>query len=188
MARTLEIVLPDWLDDRLPADAQVDGDHAKMRLVLELARENVRRRTGGPFAAAVFERESGRLIGAGVNIVVPAGSSVLHAEIVAFLAAQRALGRYTLGATDLPEHELVTSCEPCAMCLGATLWSGVRRVLAGAVRDDALALQFDEGPVFAASYAYLEARGIQFVSGVLREEAREVLAAYREAGGEVYNG
>jgi tRNA(Arg) A34 adenosine deaminase TadA len=73
------------------------------------------------------------------------------------------------------------------MCIGATLWSGVRRVLCGATRDDAMALHFDEGPVFPESYRYLEARGIAFVRGVLREEARAVLELYRERGGKVYN-
>jgi hypothetical protein len=55
----------------------------------------------------------------------------------------------------MPAYELATSCDPCAMCLGATLWSGVRHVRCGATRDDAMLLRFDEGPVFASSWAYL---------------------------------
>ena len=31
------------------------GDEAKMRFVVEIAAENVRRGTGGPFAAGIFE-------------------------------------------------------------------------------------------------------------------------------------
>src|SRR3546814_19963070 len=48
----------------------------------------------------------------------------------------------------MPRHELFSSCEPCAMCLGATLWSGVTRLVFAATRDDATRLNFDEGPVF----------------------------------------
>jgi tRNA(Arg) A34 adenosine deaminase TadA len=83
---------------------------------------------------------------------------------------------------------MVTSCEPCAMCLGATLWSGVKRLVYGATREDASRLAFDEGPVFPESYRYLEARGLEIVRGVLRDEARGVLELYRATGGAVYNG
>jgi tRNA(Arg) A34 adenosine deaminase TadA len=107
--------------------------------------------------------------------------------MVAFMMAQRRLGSYTLAGEGMPEHELATSCEPCAMCLGATLWSGVRRVLCGATRDDALRLDFDEGPVFEASYDYLIERGVEVVREVRRREAAEVLALYRQRSGVIYN-
>nr|MBA3258060.1 nucleoside deaminase [Gemmatimonadales bacterium] len=79
-------------------------------------------------------------------------------------------------------------CEPCAMCLGATLWSGVRRLVCGATREDAAALGFDEGPVFPESYAYLESRGIEVIRSVLREDAAAVLDLYQRSGGPIYNG
>jgi tRNA(Arg) A34 adenosine deaminase TadA len=159
-----------------------------MRLVIELSRENVLRKSGGPFGAAVFERDSGRLVGLGVNSVVRLANSTLHGEVVALMMAELRLGSYTLGAVDQPAHELVTSCEPCAMCLGAILWSGVKRVVCGAAREDATRLQFEEGPVFPESYAYLERLGVEFARDVMREEARQVLELYRRQGGEVYNG
>jgi tRNA(Arg) A34 adenosine deaminase TadA len=118
---------------------------------------------------------------------VPLNNSSLHAEIVAFMMAQATLGTFTLGSSKLPAHALYTSCEPCAMCLGAVLWSGVRRVVWSALREDADSISFDEGPVFAASYDYLRARGIEFHGGVLRPEGREVLRLYGERGGPIYN-
>ena len=108
-----------------------------MRLAIALSRENVEHDTGGPFGAAIFERDSGRLVAVGMNSVVRLHNCTLHGEMVAFMMAQRRLGSFTLNAPHLPAHELVTSCEPCAMCLGATLWSGVRRVVFGATREDA---------------------------------------------------
>jgi tRNA(Arg) A34 adenosine deaminase TadA len=66
--------------------------------------------------------------------------------MVAFMVAQQRIGSFTLAGPGMPAHELVTSCEPCAMCLGATLWSGVRRVVYGAAREDASRLAFEEGP------------------------------------------
>jgi len=74
------------------------------------------------------------------------------------------------------------------MCLGASLWSGVARIVTGALREDAASLGFDEGPVFEESHCYLESRGVEIARGVLREEARVVLALYQERGGPIYNG
>ena len=73
------------------------------------------------------------------------------------------------------------------MCLGATLWSGVKRVVCGASRSDATRLQFEEGPVFPESWTYLEKRGITIVRNVLRDEARAVMELYRAKRGEIYN-
>jgi tRNA(Arg) A34 adenosine deaminase TadA len=73
------------------------------------------------------------------------------------------------------------------MCLGATLWSGVQRLVFAAAREDATALAFDEGPVFPESYAYLERRGLRIDREVLRSEAAAVLALYRDRGGLIYN-
>ncbi len=180
--------LPAWVERVVDANAIYASDEDRMRVAIEAARSNVLHDTGGPFGAAVFEADSGRLVSVGVNMVVPSNNAVLHAEVVAFMVAQARIGSFTLGADHLPAHELFTSCEPCAMCLGAAHWSGVRRVVWSATREDASQLLFDEGPVFPASYDYLEERGMTFVAGVLRSEGRAVLELYRERGGPVYNG
>lgn len=178
---------PAWLPEEVDWTAPLATDAERMRLAIRLARENVRRRTGGPFAALVVERTTGRLVAAGVNSVLRLNNSVLHGEVVAIMMAQQRLGSWTLHAPGMPEHELVTSCEPCAMCLGAVHWSGIRRLVCGATRDDATATAFDEGPVFPESYRYLEDNGIQIVRGILRDEASGVLREYREQDGPVYN-
>ena len=182
------ISLPGWVSEVADAGRAYATDEEKMRLAIELSRQNVLRGTGGPFGAAIFERASGRLVAVGVNSVVRLNNCTLHGEIVAFMMAQARLGCFSLRTPGGPEHELATSCEPCAMCLGATLWSGVTRVLCGAHRDDARRLNFDEGPVFPESHEYLRARGIEIVHGVLRDEANAVLELYRARKGTIYNG
>jgi tRNA(Arg) A34 adenosine deaminase TadA len=184
---TITVPPPDWLAALAPPDAVVPAAEDRMRLVVRLAAANVDRRAGGPFAAAVFEADTGRLVAAGVNSVVRLGNSVLHAEVLALMTAQARVGSFTLAAPGLPVHELVASCDPCAMCLGAVLWAGVRRLVCGADREDAEAAGFDEGPVFPASYAYLAGKGVAVVRGVCRDEARSVFPRYRAAGGPVYN-
>src|SRR5690606_12471313 len=114
-----------------------------------------------PFGAAGFERDSGKLVAVGVNRVVPCRASVAHAEMMAFTLAQEAVGRFDLAAPGLPAHELVTSAQMCAMCYGATLWSGVRRVVYAATASDVEELAgFDEGPLPADWQGQLRARGI----------------------------
>jgi len=183
----LELSLPEWVADAVEWEHGFAGNDERMRLVIALARENVVRGTGGPFAAAVFERGTGRLVSVGLNGVERLANSSAHAEMLALALAQRRVASFTLNAPALPEHEIVSSCAPCAMCLGAVLWSGVRRLVWGALREDALAIGFDEGPVFPESLDYLRARGIEIVAGQLRDEARAVLELYARSGGHIYN-
>ncbi len=184
----LTVDYPPWVDGLVPWTHRFETDEERMGLAIRLSLENVDRETGGPFGAAIFERETGGLVAVGMNSVVRLSNCTLHGEMVAFMMAQRRLGSFTLAAPGMPAHELVTSCEPCAMCLGAILWSGVRRVVCGAAREDASRLGFEEGPVFDASYRYLEERGIEIVHGIRRDEARAVLERYRARSGKLYNG
>ena len=187
-SHVVQIDYPEWVRDAIAWDAAYPTDEDRMRLAIAVSRENVERETGGPFGAAIFESDTGRLVAVGMNSVVRLNNCTLHGEMVAFMMAQAHVRSFTLNAPQLPAHELVTSCEPCAMCLGATLWSGVRRVVYGAGREDAARLRFDEGPVFPESYRYLEERGITIVRNLLRDEAVAVLERYREKSGMIYNG
>ena len=181
------IDLPAWLDPFLRRRGEVLGTVAeRMQLAIDLSRLNGQHRTGGPFGAAVFEEPSGRLLSVGVNVVVSARCSVAHAEIVAIVLAQRARGNYDLGVQGSPPCQLVASCEPCAMCLGAIPWSGVRSVVCGALGEDAESIGFDEGAKPAHWVATLESRGVTVMQGILREQARAVLLEYRQSGGVIY--
>ncbi len=184
----VKLRLPDWVGElSSDADRRYRTVEDRMRFVVELSRLNVRNGTGGPFGAAIFERETGRLLAPGVNLVVGSGCSVFHAEMVAIMVAQKSLGTFDLGGEGLPPYELVASTEPCAMCLGATPWSGVRHLVCGARDEDARAVGFDEGAKMAEWVGSLEDRGISVELSVLREEAVAVLQGYAEQGGEIYN-
>ncbi len=167
--------------------ASSDRD-ARMAFVVEAARLNSMEQTGGPFAAAVFEMETGRLVSLGVNLVVTGGLSILHAEMVALALAQRKLGSYHLGMEGRPRHELFISAEPCAMCLGAIPWSGVSRVICSARNSDVQAIGFDEGTRMDNWRAELDIRGIATVCDIQRQSAVAVLKDYATQGGQIYNG
>jgi tRNA(Arg) A34 adenosine deaminase TadA len=185
-----ELTLPSWAALALAeVPATLDSVEARVRLVVEWARLNFERDTGGPFAAAVFEEESGRLISIGVNRVVPSSCSSAHAEVMALSLAQRRLGSFDLGAPGLPRHQLVVNWRPCAMCFGAIPWSGVRSLVipGGGPELDALT-GFDEGAVPKDWRAELERRGIAVTDGVLYDEAWAVFQAFAASGRAVYNG
>jgi tRNA(Arg) A34 adenosine deaminase TadA len=180
--------LPSWAirvsrRQKSPIAATTD----RMRFVIQLALTNVVSRTGGPFGAAVFEARTGRLIAIGVNVVEPTNCSLAHGEIVALANAHRTLRHFDLGATGMPKLELVTSCEPCAMCYGAIIWSGVRKVVCAARGADALAVGFDEAPKPKNWVAALETRGISVVRDLCRAEANVVFQQYQQTGGRIYN-
>lgn len=181
--------LPDWVEAELRALPPLLPDlEARMTAVLRLARLNSEQETGGPFAAGVFERDSGRLVAAGVNRVVPLGCSSAHAEIMALSLAQQRLGVYDLGGPDLPAHQLVVNWTPCAMCFGAVLWSGVRSLaIAGPGPEMEAITGFDEGPLPADWQGELARRGIELIEGVLRDQALDEFRSFAASGPLVYN-
>ena len=181
-----ELAWPDCLGPYLASWTQpLDTPERRMRLAIGLSDENVHWQTGGPFGAIVVEEDSGRLLGAGVNLVTALGLSLAHAEMIALSLAQNAAATWNLGAG--ASTQLVTSCEPCAMCFGAVPWSGVRSLLWGARREDAEAAGFDEGDKPADWIQALERRGIKTRGEVLREEAAAVLARYASRNGDIYH-
>lgn len=183
----IRLQLPYWVDDLIPDPQRLFPTvEERMELAIALARRNIAS-GGGPFGAAVFASESGRLIAPGVNLVMPGHCSSAHAEIVALSLAQQRLGLHQLGLAG-GRFELVSSTEPCAMCLGAVPWSGVVRLVCGARDEDARAVGFDEGDKPADWPNLLRRRGIEVLRDVLRLDAAAVLRAYVEQGGELYNG
>ena len=181
------LALPPWVDEWLQGQETVCPEpEVRMGLVIGLARQNIEHNTGGPFAAAVFERDSHRLVAPGVNLVTSAGCSVAHAEIMAIALAQQVIGSHTLDSPGHSGYELVSSTAPCAMCLGAIPWSGVRALMCGARGVDAEAVGFDEGDKVADWKRRLEDRAILVTADVCRKEAAAVLKAYVAAGGAIY--
>ena len=161
--------------------------HDRMKFVIRLALTNVTAKTGGPFGAAVFETKTGRLIAIGLNVVEPSNCSITHAEMVALVNAHQALRHFDLGADGMPTLELVTSCEPCAMCYGAVLWSGVRKLVCGARGSDAATIGFDEAPKPKSWVAELKKRRITVTRDLCRDEAIAVFRRYERSGGRIYN-
>jgi tRNA(Arg) A34 adenosine deaminase TadA len=185
LPQSVTFELPSWSIEECDLTTPRKNDEAKMQLAIELARRNVQH-GGGPFGAVVFDAQTGDIVAPGMNLVVPQGSSLLHAEIVALMFAQARLRTFTL-AGGSSRYELVTSSEPCVQCLGACHWAGLSRLVCGAPLAAAEAAGFDEGPRTPDWQEQLAARGTPVVSGVLAAEAAGILDDYAAQGGLRYN-
>lgn len=183
------LTMPDWAVTELAKlPAYMPDVEEQMATVIRFSRLNFEHDTGGPFAAGVFELESGRLVSIGVNRVVPTHCSSAHAEVMALSLAQQALGTFDLGAADRPAHQLVVNWRPCAMCYGALLWSGVRSlVIAGSGIELEEITGFDEGPIHPQWRDEAARRGISVRENVQREAALAVFRDFRDSGRLVYN-
>ena len=181
--------MPDWIEQELAKRPEVYPTlESRVALVVEFSRLNIEHKTGGPFAAGVFELASGRLVSLGVNRVVASCVSSAHAEFTALSLAQQRLGSFDLGGPGLPDHELVVNWRPCAMCFGAVIWSGVRSLaLAGSGSAVEEITGFDEGPLVDDWIGELNNRGIKVADNLAREAACEVFCAFRDSNQLVYN-
>ncbi|GHH52858.1 tRNA(Arg) A34 adenosine deaminase TadA [Streptomyces candidus] len=95
------------------------------------------RNGGGPFGALIAK--DGEVVAIGNNQVTATLDPTAHAEVSAMRAACKVLNSFSLEGC-----VLVTSCEPCPMCLSSALWARVDRIVFAADRDDAAAAGFDD--------------------------------------------
>jgi cytosine/creatinine deaminase len=93
-----------------------------LKAALEEARTGLME--GGIPIGSVLTHE-GRILGRGHNRRVQRGSAILHAEMDALERAGRQRADVYRGST------LYTTLSPCAMCSGAILLYGIRRVVIG---------------------------------------------------------
>jgi guanine deaminase len=111
-------------------------DQAWLDEAVRLAAENVTT-GGGPFGAVIVRGDE--LIATGVNRVVPTLDPTAHAEVVAIREACQRIGDYRLTGC-----VLLSSCEPCPLCLAASLWARLDRVVFAADRNDAADAGFND--------------------------------------------
>ena len=136
----------------------------------------------GPFLAAVYD-SNGNLVAKAANNVVDKSCSNNHAEINAIKLAEKKLGTYDLSPYDLSIY--VTS-EPCMMCLGAIMWSGIKAIYYGVPSERVTKITgFDEG--FKQNwYNEFKKRGITVYGQIETDAGEQVLKDYVAHGHTVY--
>ena len=79
----------------------------------------------------------GASVGWGENEVSLQSDPTKHAEMVALTAAAK-----QLGTTDLSQCVMISTLQPCEMCLAAMRFSGIKRVIFGATQEKVAAKYF----------------------------------------------
>ena len=111
-----------------------------MKRAIELSEKSMRN-GGGPFGAVIVK--DGKVVGEGMNGVVPLNDPTAHAEVVAIRNACENLATF-----DLSGSVIFTSCEPCPMCLGAIYWARPSKIYYANTRHDAAASGFDDSMIY----------------------------------------
>lgn len=175
--KTLDIISNETLDTE-------KVNHAK-EILLDL-QADLKTRIGsngvGPFLAAIYD-EKGNLVSKETNSVVHDQCSNCHAEVNAIRAAEKKLGTYDLAPYNL---SLYVTSEPCIMCLGAIMWSGIRNVYYGVTSTRVEEITgFDEGfkPDWLNEF---KNRGITVYGNIATKEGEDVLEYYVNSGEPVY--
>jgi tRNA(Arg) A34 adenosine deaminase TadA len=136
----------------------------------------------GPFLAAIYD-EKGNLIAKQANSVINETCSHNHAEMNAIKAAEKVLNTYDLSTYNL---SLYVTSEPCMMCLGGIMWSGIKAVYYGVPSKRVEQITgFDEGfkPNWFEEFAK---RGIVAYGNIAIELGEKVLRDYVANGNTVY--
>jgi tRNA(Arg) A34 adenosine deaminase TadA len=139
----------------------VSTDESMLQRAVDLAVEAAGGE-GGPFGAIVARGDE--VLTEGTNRVTIDDDPTAHAEIVAIRAACVRVGSFRLDGC-----VLYSSCEPCPMCLAATWWSRIERIVFAATRDDAAAAGFDDSALYAEVAAPLDRRGLPITRGTVAD-------------------
>ena len=120
-----------------------------------------------------------KLLQLGHNRVLKTNDPTAHAEIEAIRLASQALGTY-----DLSGCTLYTSCEPCPMCLSASIWANIQTIYYGCTRKDAANIGFRDDAI----YEYLSGKNPQLLTltPLDREACLEIFKTYEASQGTIY--
>ena len=156
-----------------------------MHFAVTLLEEHIRQKSGGPFAALLVSKKSRKLLSVGLNQVIPLSDPTAHAECSAFRLAAQQQKKFQFNGDAI----LVATSQMCGMCLTASVWAGVGRIVIGASAQDSKRIgHFDEGVIAANWKSQLQKRGISVETGIMRAEVCAAMREYIRAGGPVYNG
>jgi tRNA(adenine34) deaminase len=151
----------------------MSSEHEKfMALAIEEARIGLRAGEQ-PFGSVIVR--NGEVIGRGHNTVNSSFDPTAHAETA--LIHNTAIAQKS---SSLEGCTLYTSCDPCPMCAGAMLFSGISTAVIGA-RSETLA-RLSGGPArtyTAEALTKMMNMKLEVIRGVLQDEAEAVLAEYK---------
>jgi tRNA(Arg) A34 adenosine deaminase TadA len=150
------------------------SEESYMRLAIEKAREGIAAGQA-PFGAVLVS--GGQVVSAAHNTVWHDSDPTAHAAVNAIRHAAARSGISLRGCVAF------TTCEPCPMCLAATHWAKIERLVYGSSTADAAAAGFSELAVSAAALARLGGSLLHVEGGLLAEECKALFDLWRHTPG-----
>lgn len=137
-----------------------------MRLALKTAEDHQT-----PFGAVIAMGDQSFVTAANLTGIM--NDPTAHAEIIAI----RKMAEH-LQKSDLSGYQIYTTCEPCPMCMGAIIWSGLEAVIYGCSIDETEVVT----PGIRVSSQMIASRSFREVTlsgGFLKDECLELLEKFR---------
>lgn len=136
----------------------------------------------GPFYAELYDEHYNFVVGAS-NSVVETQCALNHAEMNTLKLAFDKYKNYNLAPYNLT---LFVNAEPCIMCLGAIMWSGVNKIIFSVPSSEVERITgFDEG--FKPNwFEEMKKRNIKACGGIDEEYGKKILQYYVDIGKTVY--
>ena len=136
----------------------------------------------GPFYAEIYDA-NGNLVISSSNSVVEDNCCLHHAEINTIKKAHEKFKEYSLAPENLT---IYINAEPCIMCAGAIMWSGIKTVYFGVPSSEVEKITgFDEGykPNWIKEF---KKRGITVYGHIEQQAGEKVLEDYVNSGRKIY--
>lgn len=128
-----------------------------------------------PFGCVIVK--NGQVIAEAHNTVWRDTDPTAHAEVNGIRAGSKALK-----SIDFTGCTLYTTCEPCPMCLTASHWARIDRVVYGATIEDADKAGFNELTVSAEQMVRDGGSKMRVESGCLRKECAALFDEFLNLG------
>lgn len=174
------------ISDKITANEEIDTEKLEAaKIIISGLQKEIQQYTAkghGPFLAALYNSE-GKLIAKEANTVKNELCSNNHAEMNVIAKAEKIYGTHDLSKFNL---KLYITSEPCMMCIGAIMWSGIREVYYGVPSKEVeIVTGFDEGfkPNWLEEF---KQRGIPVYGNIAAEEGIIALKQYVDDGNEIY--
>ena len=151
-----------------------------MEVAVNEARKTMNQDIGGPFGALIVGPD-GNILSVASNTVLGDHDPTAHAEMNAIRKATKKLGTH-----DLSGCTLYTTAFPCPMCLGAIIWSNIKKVYYGCVQEDADAIGFRDDFIYKFIESGHDDKDILDLEKQEREICLTLFKEYQDKNKELY--
>lgn len=151
-----------------------------MKLAIDRARETMNKDFGGPFGAAIIDKD-GNVISVNSNSVLRDNDPTAHAEINTIREACKKLNTY-----DLTDYVLYTTAYPCPMCLTSIIWSNIKKIYFGCTPEDAEKIGFRDDFIYRFINNNCSDSNILEINALDREECVKLFEEYSKSNKTIY--